>query len=92
MRETKLQTQRSVKEGKRYSRPQSRDSPGAHGEAGCLLQSMGVHGYGADIHLQNREDPTLEKAEMACRKLEPVESLCWSRLLAEAVANAADPT
>jgi len=55
VRETTQQTPTSVKKkGRRCSMHRSRDSPAAygedHGEAGCPLQPMEVHG-GADICL-----------------------------------------
>ena len=84
MRGTTLQTPRPVKkEGRRCSRCRSRGSPAAqgadHGEAGCALQPMEVHG-GAEIHPQPMEDPTPEQGmlEGGCN---PMGSLHWIRLL-----------
>ena len=48
------------------------------------LQPMEVHS-GADLHLQPREDPTLEQVD-ARRRLGPRGKPCWSRLLAGPVA------
>ncbi|KAK4810960.1 hypothetical protein QYF61_014432 [Mycteria americana] len=45
---------------------------------------MEVHG-GADIHLQSMEDPMPEQVDAPKGGCDPVESLCWSRLLAEPV-------
>ncbi|PKU45558.1 hypothetical protein llap_4132 [Limosa lapponica baueri] len=47
------------------------------------LDPMEINGE-ADIHLQSMEDPTPQQVD-AQRKLGPVESLCWSRLLAGSV-------
>jgi len=62
MREKQLCRQR--RRARRCCRHRSRDSPAArgadHGEAGCPLQPMEVHG-GADLHLQPMEDPTPEQ-------------------------------
>lgn len=69
MRETTLQTPRSVKEGRRCFTQQGRDFPAAHGEHhGCPLQPV--------------DDPTLEQADMPRRMLKPVQSPHRSRLLA----------
>jgi len=61
VRETTLPTPRSVK---REGEEMLQISPAAHdedhGEAGCPLQPMEVHG-GADIHPQSMEDPRLEQ-------------------------------
>ena len=45
------------------------------------LQPMEVHG-GAEIHLQPVEDLTPEQVDVPKGGCGPVESLCWSRLLA----------
>ncbi|GAB0179503.1 AN1-type zinc finger protein 5-like [Grus japonensis] len=37
---------------------------------------------GADIHLQPMEDPMLDQVEAPEGGYDPVESLCWSKLLA----------
>jgi len=66
VRETTLQTQRSVKkEREEVLQGRSRDfSPAAHdedhGEAGCRPAAHGVHS-GEDIHLQSLEDSMLEQ-------------------------------
>ena len=49
------------------------------------LQPREVHS-GADIHLQPVEDPTPEQVDVPEGGCDPVESLCWSRLLAGPVA------
>ena len=74
MRETTLQTPRSVKkEGEEVLQaPEQREIP---------LQPMEVHG-GADIHLQPVEDPTPEQVDARTGGCDPMGSPCWSRLLA----------
>jgi len=54
------------------------------------LQPMKVHGR-ADIHMQSMEDPTPEQVDVPWRKLQPVDSSHWSRLLAGAVARGEEP-
>ncbi|GAB0183154.1 hypothetical protein GRJ2_000780700 [Grus japonensis] len=56
-----------------------------HGEAGCPLQPMEVHG-GADIHLQPTEAPMPEQVDAPKEGCDPVGSPCWSKLLAAPVA------
>jgi len=56
------------------------------GEAGCLLQPMEVNG-GADIHLQSMEDPTPQQAYVPREGSDPMETMNWSRLLAELVTQ-----
>ncbi|KAJ7415749.1 Casein kinase I isoform gamma-3 [Willisornis vidua] len=54
-------------------------------ELDAALQLMEVHG-GAEIHLWCEEDPTLELID-AKGGLDPMGSLCWSRVLAGLVAQ-----
>jgi len=49
------------------------------------LEPMEVHG-GADLHLQPMEDTTLEQIDAPEGGCDPVETPCWSRLLARVMA------
>lgn len=86
MRETSLQTLRSVrKEWAKVLQVPEQRSPAAlgadHGEGAVHLQSMKVHG-GAEIHLQHMEEPHIRAGGCPEEAFDTVENQCWNRLLA----------
>jgi len=44
------------------------------------------------VPLQPMEDPTLQHANVPCRKLQPVETPCYRKLLAGTSAHGEEPT